>query len=35
MRHEVLMGRFNFPRASHKPKLRAVLLIELITRAVL
>jgi len=35
MRREATMRRFNFPRASHKPKLRAVLLIELITRAVL
>jgi len=30
-----LMRSFNFPRASHKRKLSAVLLIELITRAVL
>jgi len=35
MRHEALMRRFDFPRASYKPKLGAVLLIELITRAVL
>jgi len=35
MRREALMRRFNFPTASHKPKLGAVLLIELITRAVL
>jgi len=35
MRREALMHRFNFPTASHKPKLDAVLLTELIPRAVL
>jgi len=35
MRRKALMRRFNFPRASHKPKLGAVSLIELTTRAVL
>jgi len=35
MRRETLMRRFNFPRASHKRKLSAVLLIEPTTRAVL